>query len=80
MRYTLVVGTKDWSSWSLRAYAALRATGVPFDVCCGSVNDSADDRMRRPVDPVSTSTPSIVWQLDELPGTQIVTLVKTPFA
>ena len=30
-RYTLVVGTKDWSSWSLRAYIALRATGAPFD-------------------------------------------------
>ena len=30
-RYTLVVGTKDWSSWSLRAYVALRATGAAFD-------------------------------------------------
>jgi glutathione S-transferase len=30
-RYTLVVGTKDWSSWSLRAYVALRATGAPFE-------------------------------------------------
>jgi len=30
-RYTLVVGTKDWSSWSLRAYVALRATGVAFE-------------------------------------------------
>lgn len=31
MRYTLVVGTKDWSSWSLRAYVALRATGAAFE-------------------------------------------------
>jgi glutathione S-transferase len=30
-RYTLIVGTKDWSSWSLRAYMAMRATGAPFD-------------------------------------------------
>jgi glutathione S-transferase len=30
-RYTLVVGTKDWSSWSLRPYLALRATDVPFE-------------------------------------------------
>lgn len=30
-RYTLVVGTKDWSSWSLRAYMALRATGAGFE-------------------------------------------------
>lgn len=30
-RYTLIVGTKEWSSWSLRPYMALRAIGVPFD-------------------------------------------------
>jgi glutathione S-transferase len=30
-RYTLILGTKDWSSWSLRPYMALRHIGVPFD-------------------------------------------------
>ncbi len=30
-RYTLIVGTKDWSSWSLRPYMAMRATGAPFE-------------------------------------------------
>jgi glutathione S-transferase len=30
-RYTLIVGTKNWSTWSLRAYLALRATGTDFD-------------------------------------------------
>jgi glutathione S-transferase len=30
MSYTLIVGTKEWSSWSLRPYLALRAIGVPF--------------------------------------------------
>ncbi len=30
MSYTLIVGTKDWSSWSLRPYLALCATGQPF--------------------------------------------------
>jgi glutathione S-transferase len=30
-RYTLVLGTKDWSSWSLRPYLALRATGAAFE-------------------------------------------------
>lgn len=30
-RYTLIVGTRNWSSWSLRPHLALRATGVPFD-------------------------------------------------
>src|SRR6476659_6787823 len=29
--YTLIVGTKNWSSWSLRPYLALRAISVPFD-------------------------------------------------
>jgi glutathione S-transferase len=30
MTYTLILGTKAWSSWSLRPYLALRATGQPF--------------------------------------------------
>ncbi len=30
-KYTLIVGTKDWSSWSLRPYVALRATGAAFE-------------------------------------------------
>jgi glutathione S-transferase len=31
-RYTLVVGTRNWSSWSLRPYVALRATGEPCEI------------------------------------------------
>jgi glutathione S-transferase len=30
-RYTLIVGTRNWSSWSLRPFLALSATGVPFE-------------------------------------------------
>lgn len=30
MAYTLIVGTKNWSSWSLRPYMALRHVGVKF--------------------------------------------------
>lgn len=30
MSYTLILGTKNWSSWSLRPYLALSATGQPF--------------------------------------------------
>ena len=30
-RYTLVVGTRSWSSWSLRPYVALRAAGQSFE-------------------------------------------------
>lgn len=29
-RYTLFIGTKNWSSWSLRAWLALRATDTEF--------------------------------------------------
>jgi len=31
VHYTLTIGTKDWSSWSLRPYMALRAIDVPFE-------------------------------------------------
>ena len=31
MAYTLVVGTMQWSSWSLRPFLALSAIGVPFE-------------------------------------------------
>jgi glutathione S-transferase len=30
--YTLIIGTQNISSWSLRAFLALKATGVPFDM------------------------------------------------
>ena len=30
MAYTLILGTKDWSSWSLRPWLAMKATGAPF--------------------------------------------------
>jgi len=30
LAYTLILGNKDWSSWSLRPYLAMRATGAPF--------------------------------------------------
>ena len=32
--YTLVIGTRSWSSWSLRPYMALMATGAPFETIC----------------------------------------------
>ena len=31
-RYTLIAGTRNWSSWSLRPYVALKATGAPFEI------------------------------------------------
>jgi glutathione S-transferase len=29
--YTLIIGNKNYSSWSLRAWLALRAAGIPFE-------------------------------------------------
>lgn len=31
MAYTLVIGTKNWSSWSLRAWLALKVAGLPIE-------------------------------------------------
>lgn len=30
-RYTLIVGTRNWSSWSLRPFVALKAAGLTFE-------------------------------------------------
>jgi glutathione S-transferase len=30
-RYTLIVGTRNWSSWSLRPFMALKAAGLTFE-------------------------------------------------
>jgi glutathione S-transferase len=47
--YTLVVGTKEWSSWSLRPYLALRATGAPFEevVIALRQQNLTDDEIKR---------------------------------
>jgi glutathione S-transferase len=31
LNYTLVIGTRNWSSWSLRPWLAMKATGAPFN-------------------------------------------------
>lgn len=41
--YTLIVGTKDWSSWSLRPYLALSATGQPFEEVVIRLRQSEDN-------------------------------------
>ena len=38
-RYTLIVGTRNWSSWSLRPFVALKAAGLTFE--------TVDIRLRR---------------------------------
>ena len=47
-------------------------------ICCVGEIVRAEDNILSPEDPVSTSMPSIVWQLVVLPGTQTITLVNAP--
>jgi glutathione S-transferase len=44
--YTLIVGTQDWSSWSLRPYLALRACGAPFEQIVIKLRDQAHTSTR----------------------------------
>src|SRR6516225_9213134 len=52
-------------------------TGLPLpSFCCGNDSVKTEARILRPVDPVSTRIPSIIWHCVVLPGTQIVTVVN----
>jgi glutathione S-transferase len=46
MTYTLILGTKAWSSWSLRPYLALRATGQPFEEVMIRLRETQHDATR----------------------------------
>ena len=41
-RYRLIIGSKNWSSWSLRPWLAMRRLGVPFEEV--NINLRAPDR------------------------------------
>src|SRR5580700_4734806 len=45
----------------------------------GNETESAEERTRKPTEPVSTKTLGMVLQLEVLPGTQTVTDVQIPF-
>jgi hypothetical protein len=63
------------------AKAAHSAMGLLLElVCAGNEIESAEDKILRPEEPVSTRIPLIVWQLEVLPWAQTVTLVKAPSA
>src|SRR6267154_2967839 len=48
----------------------------PAPVCWGSEMVRAEERVRRPGEPVSTRMPLTVWQFEVLPGAQTMTLVN----
>jgi len=53
MSYTLVIGTRNWSSWSLRPYVALRATGVPFETVVIKLREKQHPTTREQILPYS---------------------------
>ncbi len=53
MTYTLIIGTRNWSSWSLRPYVALRATGVPFETMVIRLREKQHPTTREQILPFS---------------------------
>ncbi len=63
--YRLIVGTKDWSSWSLRAYLALMAIREPFDEVLIPLRQSDDDATKNAIRKFSGSGRVPVLEIEE---------------
>jgi len=70
--YRLIVGTKDWSSWSLRAYLALIATGQPFDEVLVQLRKTDADATKAAIRKFSNAGRVPVLQIED--GGQTVTV------
>jgi len=51
---TLIIGEKNISSWSMRAYVALAAKGLPFEEQTISLREDRDRARRFAASPVGT--------------------------
>ena len=65
MSYTLIVGTKSWSSWSLRPYLALSATGRPFKEILIQLRDTQHNSTRDTIRKFSGAGRVPVLQIEE---------------
>jgi glutathione S-transferase len=65
MAYTLVIGTRTWSSWSLRPYVALRATGQPFDTVLVKLREAQSPTTRQSILPHSPAGKVPVLKIEE---------------
>ena len=65
MSYTLIVGTKGWSSWSLRAYLALSATGQPFQEKLIQLREAQHNATRDTIRKFSAAGRVPVLQIEE---------------
>jgi glutathione S-transferase len=63
MAYTLYIGNKNYSSWSLRGWLVVRATGAPFDEKLVSLNDTNAYRTFSPsgLVPCLVDGDTVVW-------------------
>jgi glutathione S-transferase len=64
-RYTLVIGTRNWSSWSLRPYLALRASGQPFETVPIRLRVTSHPTTRETILPHSPSGKVPVLKIEE---------------
>jgi glutathione S-transferase len=65
MTYTLIVGTKSWSSWSLRPFLALSATGQPFKEVLIKLRETQHDSTRDRIRKFSAAGRVPVLQIEE---------------
>ena len=65
MAYTLVIGTQNWSSWSLRPYVALRATGQPFETVVIKLREKQHPTTREQILPYSPAGKVPVLKITE---------------
>ena len=65
MAYTLVIGTRNWSSWSLRPYLALRAAGVPFETVVIRLREKQHPTTREQILPYSPAGKVPVLKITE---------------
>lgn len=72
MSYTLIVGTKEWSSWSLRPYLALSATGRPFEEVVIRLRETAHNATRDAIRKYSGAGRVPVLKIDQ--GGETVTV------
>lgn len=70
--YRLIVGTKDWSSWSLRAYLALLAIGEPFEEVVIQLRKTDADETKKEIRKFSAAGRVPVLEIRE--GGQTITV------
>ncbi len=71
-RYTLVIGTRNWSSWSLRPYMALRHTGQPFETALVRLRVKESPTTRETILPHSPSGKVPVLKIEDADETMTV--------